>query len=147
MDVHEVTLKFEAGVDYRFTADTYLEVGWNFAQAELLVEGEEANPVIFQGVMPNKGYYAGIRVRGAVRSSSKIEHARILHGGGVDEFALEVEARITLDNVELEDNAHGASITTALQSGSADLSITGTDEAPLTVNCEALTTLPTGGTF
>jgi hypothetical protein len=139
---------FEAGVEYRFAADARLEIGWNSNDAEIQVLGSEAAPVVFRGASEEAGFWHGIEILSNVLSSSRIEHARILHGGGDLNPALFVDAPITLVDVTLEDNETGMWLSEeGLDEDSARLSITGTEGAPLTVEPNALVALPRGGSF
>jgi hypothetical protein len=148
VNVHDVELSFAAGVDYRFAADGFLDIGWNGNETELHIDGQSAEPVVFQGAEPTQGYWRGIRVGSGVLSSSTIANAEVMHAGGLDTPALEIEARITLDGVTLEDNALGFVLAGPLQPGSKDLTVTGTQNgAPVVARASSLTSLPQGGSF
>ncbi len=148
MDVTEAAVEFEAGVEYRFLADTDLEVGWNGSDATLTVSGTEAEPVVFRGQGEEAGYWAGVVVQRNVRSDSVMRHARILHAGGSDAPALSLDAPILLDHVSLEQNETGVFISgEGLHADSRNLSVTTTESDPLVIEPDALTSLPEGGTF
>lgn len=139
---------FEAGVEYRLDADAYIEVGWNGTAPVLSVDGTSRNPVVFRGVREQAGLWAGLIVRSNVATDSALSHTVIRHAGGDSTSALHLEAPIKLDSVSLEDNAQGAWISEAgVHEDSKNLTITGTEAAPLTVEPNALVTLPQGGTF
>lgn len=141
-------LTFEAGVEYRFARDTYLDVGWNSNDAEFQVEGTEAEPVVFRGENDDIGSWYGIYVGRNVTSNSTITHAEIHHAGVDGGYALVVHAAVALQDVVLQDNAHGAWISNSgLSADSANLTITSTGDIPLTVEPNALVSLPEGGTF
>ena len=140
-------LTYDAGVDYRFTADASLEVGWNSSDPSLFVNGTEADPVVFRGVNAEQGYWDGIIIRGNVLSNTTLSHVQILHAGA-NMPALTVSALVTLDNVSLEDCGTGARIDEqGVSEDSQNLSITGTAGVPLTVPPNALVSLPEGGDF
>jgi hypothetical protein len=145
--VRAIALTFEAGVDYRFAADGFLDIGWNNNAAELQVEGTEADPVVFQGLMPTEGYYRGLNVGAQVLSSSTIANMEVKHGGGLDTYALALRAQIHVDGLTLEDNTKGLHIAGPLQPGGQNLSVTGTNGVPVTIHPTALTSLPEGGSF
>jgi len=141
-------LTFEEGVEYRFTTDTDLEIGWNSSDAELQVKGSEDAPVIFRGEDDEAGAWGGLIIGPNVRTDSTLEYLEIRHGGGNDTRPLRVNAAIVLDHVTLEDNAVEAYIAAVgVAASSTELSITGSGAHALTVHPDALTSLPEGGTF
>lgn len=142
------TAHFDAGVEYQFAADAYLEVGWNSNDAIVEIAGTAEAPVVFRGVDEAPGYWGGLLVRNNVRTSSTIANLILRHGGGAGDPALRIEAAIQLNDVTLELNETGAWIgAQGLDEASANLSITTTEAVPLTVPPNALITLPEGGTF
>lgn len=141
-------LTFAAGVDYRFTADTYLEVGWNSSDAELQIEGTEAEPVRFSGDSNTPGFWGGLLIGNAVRSNSKLSYLELEDAGGSTHPAIEFAAPVIVDHVSLANNELGVYVgAKGLETTSSDLSITTTAGVPLTVAPDALVTLPTGGSF
>jgi hypothetical protein len=145
------TAHFDAGVEYQFAADAYLEVGWNSSDAILEIVGTAAAPVVFRGVDETPGYWGGLLVRRNVRTSSTISNLVLRHGGGSGgpgESALRIEAAIQINDVKLELNETGAHIgAQGLDDASTNLSITTTEAVPLTVPPNALISLPEGGVF
>lgn len=142
------TAHFDAGVEYQFAADAYLEIGWNSNDAIIEVAGTTEAPVVFRGVDETPGYWGGLLIRNNVRTSSTIANLTLRHGGGSGEPALRIESAIQLNDVKLELNETGAWIgAQGLDGDSANLSVTTTDTVPLTVLPDALITLPEGGTF
>ncbi len=142
-------LTIEAGVDYRFSADTFMEVGWNSSDPTLFINGTETDPVVFQGEADEAGFWRSLLVGINVRTNSNISYLTVREGGGDENPALSVRSAITLDNVTLEDNETGALIgAQGLDPDSANLTITGTEGIPLTVaGANALVTLPQGGSY
>jgi hypothetical protein len=142
------TAHFDAGVEYQFAADAYLEVGWNSSDAILEIAGTAEAPVVFRGVDETPGYWGGLLVRNNVRTSSTIANLTLRHGGGSGEPALRIDSAIRLNDVKLELNETGAQIgAQGLDEASANLSITTTEAVPLTVVPNALISLPEGGVF
>lgn len=143
------TLTIEAGVDYRFSADTFVDVGYNSSDPTLFIEGTEDAPVIFQGQSNEPGYWRGLSIGTNVRTNSEIKHLTIRDGGGDDYAALHVRAAITLSDVTLEGNEKGALIgNKGLDPDSANLTISDTAGVPLTVEGpDALVALPKGGSY
>jgi hypothetical protein len=141
-------LTFEAGVEYRFATDTDLEIGWNSSDAEIQVEGTESEPVIFRGEDAEAGAWGGLVIGTNVRTDSKLEYLQIRHGGGNETRPLSLGAAIVVDHVLLDDNALEAYIDRAgTAATSTDLTISGSGAHPLSVHPNALTLLPTGGSF
>lgn len=141
------TLHFDAGVEYQLAADAQLEVGWNGNDAVLEIAGTADAPVVFRGVDETPGYWRDLLIRSNVRTSSTISHLVLRHAGG-GAAALRVESAIQLNDVLLEDNETGAWIgAQGLDEASANLSITTTEGMPLTVQPNALISLPEGGDF
>lgn len=149
MDVRDsVELVFEAGVVYRFASDADLEVGWNGTDPTLLIQGTEDAPVVFEGQASEPGYWGGLTIGSGVRSNSTIEHLTLRHAGAEPAEALSIAAAITLTHVHLEDNENGAWIgAQGLDPDSSNLSIMGTEGVPLTVEADALVSIPQGGEF
>ncbi len=149
VEVSAPHLTFDAGVEYRFAIDTSLELGWNANATTLSVNGTEAAPVLFRGAESRPGYWSSILVDRSVAPDSVISHAKISDGGSLDKFAVSVAAPIQLEDVVLEDNENGLFVARyGLQPTSRNLTITKTSKSPpLTVDPDALITLPTGGSF
>jgi hypothetical protein len=142
------TILFAAGVEYRFAADTNLEVGWNSGAVSIGVNGTEDEPVVFRGQTEQAGYWGGVFIRGNVRSDSKLSYLQIRHGGGESVYALDVESAVVLDHVELVDNEWGMRVNEdGLDEDSTSLTIMGTESYPLTIDPEAIVTIPSGGAF
>lgn len=78
------TVTFKEGVEYRFSEDADMVVGWRNDPAEIQVEGTENNPVVFTSYRadngPQPGDWNGIRIEGGTRSSS-IQYASFHYGG------------------------------------------------------------------
>lgn len=149
VDVHNgAELTFEAGVEYRFNPDVDMEIGWNSNEARLLVSGTADNPVVFRGGAEEPGFWHGFIIRPNVTSNSVIEYADFRHAGGDDVYAMNITAPITLQNVTFQDNATGVFIAEqGLDADSENLSITGTEGPPLTIDPDALVTVPQGGDY
>ena len=149
VDVYqEAVMVFEAGVDYRFGADTRLTIGWNSQVAELQVEGTEEAPVTFQGQVDQSGFWASFMVNRNVVSSSTIRHAVFSHGGALDNDTLVLDAPITIDHVTLQDNEHGVRISQeGVKSGSSNLTVTGTKDVPLSTEPNGMLVLPLSESF
>lgn len=148
LDVYEdAELVFEAGVDWRFAVDTDLEIGWNSQAATLFVDGTAEAPVIFAGETADPGYWVGLIIQGNVTSNSRLSHAIFRDGGG-GQPVLSVRAPITLEHLAFEANELGVHVAAqGLADGSTDLTITGTMGPPLTVEADAITSVPTGGAY
>lgn len=141
-------LTFKAGVEYRFATDTDLEIGWNANDAEIRVEGTEADPVVFRGEDAEAGAWGGLIVGTNVRTDSELSYLQIHHGGGNETRPLSIYAAIVVDHVTLEDNRLEAYIGDhGLAASSSSLTITGSGAHALTVHPNAIALLPTGGAY
>lgn len=141
-------VEYAPGVVYKFSADAYIEYGWNGNDATVRIQGTEEAPVIFEGVEPDAGYWRGVSFESNVRSSSSVSHWVLRHAGGDDQFALEISSPIKFTDVTLDANEKGAWISAkGVHKDSANLTITGTEGVPLTVAPDALVTIPRGGEF
>lgn len=140
------SVTFEAGVEYRFGTDATLDVGWNSGAAEIQVAGTEEAPVVFRGRSQDPGYWEGVIIGRNVLSSSSLNHLFIHDGGGSEQPVVDVGAEITLNHVTLIDNETGMLVRgDGVDTDSTTLTITGTEGYPLTVEPEAVVTLPKGG--
>ncbi|HEX4340707.1 MAG TPA: hypothetical protein VH062_32585 [Polyangiaceae bacterium] len=141
------TVTFDAGIEYRVAATHQLRIGYNSGGSTIAVEGTAAAPVTFRGETAVSGNWNGILIDSSVTSNSHIRYAKILHAGRSTP-ALNISAPITLDNVSLDKNKAGVQIGDGgLNPDSTMLSITGTADVPLTIQMNAIPTLPTGGSF
>lgn len=143
------TFEIEAGVNFQFSSDKFLEVGWNGGDSTFFVNGTEDEPVVFEGQSAEAGYWHGVIVGNNVRTNSKVSYLTIAHAGGDNNSALSIKAAITLDHVRLDANENGVLIgKQGLDPDSDNLTITGTESVPLTVEQpDALVTLPQNGTY
>lgn len=144
----QAVVTFEAGVEYRFVADTEFEVGAFANVATFNVTGTEQAPVVFRGQQQEPGYWHGVIIGPNVSSASSVVHLEVRDAGGGEYYALDVEAPLTMQHVSLRGNSEGARLgETGLSPQSTDWSIQGGEHAPLTVHPNALTRIPTGGDY
>jgi len=140
-------LTFEAGVDYRFAADTGLEVGWNANKATIVAKGTETAPVVFQGLTEEPGSWAGLAIQSQVSTDSTLEHVRVLYGGGVKTPPLALRQSITLVDVQVLNAASPALLAQPPQPDSSALVIRGCTSYPLDASLVSLPRLPPGSSF
>lgn len=141
-------LTFEAGVDYRFTPDRTLTIGWNSTTAGVHVNGTAAAPVKFNALEDITSQWAGILVETNVTTNSNLTFMEVRRGGSNTTPALELRAAVLVDNVKLEDNVTGMEISDkGLATGSKNLTISKTKGRPLSIVPDGLFTLPQGSTF
>jgi len=80
---HRVT--FEAGVEYRFSQDSFMIIGWRNDAASIFVEGTEEDPVVFtshrEGDGAAPGDWRGLQLQGGTGSDSSLRHAVFRYGG------------------------------------------------------------------
>lgn len=90
----EPSLTFEAGVEYQFCEDCFIQMGWRSDAASLFVEGAEDDPVVFtsaRGADAEPGDWNGIELLGGLQPDSVIEHAEFYYGGKQDSGNLIVD--------------------------------------------------------
>ena len=84
IDVHEgATLTIDAGVEMRFSADQWLEVG-DDGEGKLVAIGSEAEPIVFTSQTPATGaagQWYGLFFRAGTLDGSTLRHAVIRFGG------------------------------------------------------------------
>lgn len=141
-------VEYAPGVVYKFSSDAYIDYGWNNNDPTVRIQGTEDAPVIFEGVEPEAGYWHGITFGSNVRSSSSVSGWVVRHAGGDDNFALEISSPIKLTDVTLDANEKGAWFSAkGVHKDSANLNISGTEGVPLTLEPDALVTIPQDGDF
>jgi len=146
MIAYNVTLDFEAGIDYRFAADSGLDVGWNSGMATITVAGTAANPVVFSGVTEKPGSWMGINIGRNVSTDSVLSHTQFLYGG-TGRAPFSVYAKITLEDILVADSATPPIIGVPLPATSKNFSVSGSAGVALVSNMVSLTGIPRGGSF
>jgi hypothetical protein len=148
LDVFDVAITFDPGVEYSVAEDRTLEVGWNTRTSNLHVNGTASQPVMFRGDVRMPGSWGGVQVRKSVLSTSVISHLEIHDAGSSNQPALLIQSDITLDDVRLDGNLVGARIEeSGVSANSTGLSITNTGGAPLTIVPDAIVSVPRGGSY
>lgn len=148
LQIRAVEVVFEPGVSYLFGPDGSMEIGWNGNAATVTAEGTKDAPIVFDGVMKESGYWQGIKIQNKVTSNSLLSHVEIRHAGGNGAYALEVYAPITLADLTLSDNDAGAYIAAqGLDADSKNVTITKGEQRPLTIQPNALVSLPASSSF
>lgn len=77
------TVTFDAGVEYRFSSDAFMVVGFGNSIGTLSVNGELGNPVVFTSgaATPAPGDWDGLQLGPRVQTGSSITHAEFRFGG------------------------------------------------------------------
>jgi hypothetical protein len=141
-------LTIEAGVEYLFGADATLEIGWNGTKPNFAVNGTTAQPVVFGGTTAMPGWWGGIEIVAGTLTSSKLANVTVRDGGANDNFPLDVQAAVALENVSVTGNLRGLSVgKNGLASTSTNLSSTANGGPALTTVAEALASIPSDGSF
>jgi hypothetical protein len=136
-------LLIESGVEWRAAADVTLELGWNNSSTTVQIQGTSAAPVVFRS-FSDSASWGGLLVGAQVTTDSKIAYTEVRQAGQGREFGVEIDAKITLDQVTLRNNLKGLSIeAVGLSKDSKGLLITGTQDRPLTVRTNGLFSVPT----
>jgi hypothetical protein len=148
LQIQVADVVIDPAVHYLLGPDASIQVGWNGNAATFTAAGTSDGPIVFDGTSSEPGFWKGINVVRKVTSNSKLSNVEIRHAGGNGVYALEVSAPITLDGVLLSDNDAGAHIAAqGLDKASKNLTITKGEQRPLTVEPDALVSLPEGGAF
>jgi hypothetical protein len=146
MNVANVTMDIDPGVDYRFVVDAFLDVGWNSNPVTFRVSGTAAEPVVFQGLTETKGSWGGVIIEPTVSTDSFLTNVQVLFGG-TGAIPLGLHAKITVQDVLVADSATPPAITAQLTPESKNFTVTRCDGVALDSNMEALTGLPRGGSL
>lgn len=148
LEVTADRLELQAGVQYEFASGRSLLIGAYSNTTAFVVSGTEDNPVAFRGAEATPGFWGGIDIADSSSIESVLRHATIADGGDDDAYALTVDRDITIDHLQLTDNAAGMWIgERGLQETSSMLSIDNTQAVPLSIAPNAWATLPRGGSF
>ncbi|MEQ9322085.1 MAG: hypothetical protein RIF41_23150, partial [Polyangiaceae bacterium] len=77
------TIVFEAGVEYRFQTDSYMDIGFGGSEATILCQGTAEAPVVFtsEGDAGPAGTWQGLRLSVGTLSSSTLSHCHFYDGG------------------------------------------------------------------
>lgn len=141
-------LTFEAGVQYRIAKGRRLVVNADpMAESVLQILGTADAPVSITGGEPEKGYWKDFVVGSQVSASSTISHLLISDGGAADVPVFTLRRSIALSDVTFTNNQAGAYFAVAPAPGSKNVSSTGNDGHPLTIESQVLTVIPAGGKF
>jgi len=98
---------FEAGVEYQFCQDCYINVGWRNDPGAIYVRGTEDKPVVFTSSRetPQAGDWNGISLLSGTTSDSEINFARFEYGGKPTEAALLIDGgQGTIHNSSFSDS-------------------------------------------
>ena len=146
--MEQAAVTFEAGVEYQFASDVEFEVGAFANIATWNVNGTAQAPVVFRGLVEQPGYWRGVIVGANVSSASSVEYLELRDGGGGSSYVLDVNAPMTVNNLTLVGNELGARIgETGLTDDCSNWTVSGSGAEPLTVHPNALTRIPTGGSY
>jgi hypothetical protein len=133
----------EAGVDYQMDSDASLSIGAEGEAATALFLGTELEPVTFSGTVAAAGSWRGIALTANASAESQLSHVTISHAGQGGEAALDLQAKVTLDDVLVTESSTGVEIgAQGLSTESTGLTVTATGGAPLHIAANALLSLP-----
>jgi hypothetical protein len=141
-------LTFEAGVQYLIAKGRRLVATADpMAESELQILGSPDAPVLIAGSEPVKGHWKDFVVGSQVSETSTISHLVISDAGAEGVPAFTLRRSIALQGVTLTNSQTGAYFAVAPLAGSANVSSTGNDGYPLTIEPQVLTALPAGGAY
>jgi len=105
------TIVFEAGVEYQFQFDAYMDIGFGGSEATILCEGTEDAPVLFtsDGDAGPAGAWKGLRLSAGTMSNSTLSHCHFRYGGLSEHANLRMAASAVVENCHFESSA-GAGI-------------------------------------
>ncbi|HEX2881407.1 MAG TPA: hypothetical protein VHO25_17885 [Polyangiaceae bacterium] len=133
----------QAGVDYQMDADASLVIGAEGEAATALLLGTELEPVKFSGTAAASGSWRGIALTANASAESQLSHVEIRHAGQGGDAALDLQSKITLDDVLVTESNTGVEIgAQGLSAESTELTVTATGGAPLHIAANALSSLP-----
>lgn len=141
------TITIMPGTEIFMDTDATLEIGWNSSEAAILAEGTPTAPIRFCGksLTAEKGYWGGITVGSNVTSNSVLRNVLISDAAGAD-YALELDADITIDNVQIRNGEKDGVRAFDFKEGSRSLSVEGVGGSAVLFDGEgAITRFPLGG--
>ncbi|MEY4512659.1 MAG: hypothetical protein RLZZ450_4781 [Pseudomonadota bacterium] len=146
-NVTGVTLTIMPGTEIFMDVDATLEIGWNNSEGAILAEGTPTAPIRFCGksATAEKGYWGGITLGSNVTSNSVLRNVLISDGAGADN-ALELQADVTVDNVQIRNGEKDGVWATDFKEGSRALSVEGVGGSAVVFKGEgAISRFPLGG--
>ncbi len=141
-------LTLEAGVEYRVVPGKALHIGWNGSTAGIHANGTASAPVVFRSQADNTNAWIGMTFEPNVLIDSNLTYTEIHNAGANGSPALSIESAVHVDHLSLIGNAVGMEIAkSGLAADSKNLSITQPAARPLTIDPDAIFTLPQGGSL
>ncbi len=143
-----VKITIEAGTTFVMESDSSIEFGWNSNAASVFARGTAAAPIRFCGKAAQAGYFDRIIVGAKVTSDSVLENVIISDGGQATRAALELNAPVLVNNVQvLRSGAEGV-VASDFKDGSQKLTVMGAAKIGVALLTQgAVTHLPLGGGF
>lgn len=143
------SVTLNAGAKFVMGPDSRFEFAWAGNGGTLKIEGTAAKPVVFEGEVKEPGSWQGVWVNRAAATASSIKHLEVHHGGSDDYGALYVVSKIALNDVKIQDaKSWGLEVgDEGLKSGSANVTVIGTQGYPIRMRAEAVLDTPVGGQF
>jgi hypothetical protein len=99
------SLDLTPGSVFVANVNSVIDVGWNSNTATLRAVGTAALPIVFRGLDPVRGSWAGFAIRGAVLSATTFDHVQIRHAGRANAGALDLAREISVTNTTITDSA------------------------------------------
>lgn len=137
-------LTIAAGTTILMAPDAQIDITHG---GDLRAEGTESEPVRFCAAEENASSWRSIRF---LRSSNgSLQHVLIMHGGGGESAAaLELQAPVLVENVQVRQSASAGVIASSFRARSHTLSVEASGSAPVILtNADSLTSFPVGGQF
>ena len=142
------TLTIAPGTEVYMDVDSTLYIGWNNAQAALIADGTPAAPIRICGKLAEPGFWGTIAIESNVTSDSVLRNVLIADGAGENGPALDLDADLTVDNLQIRNVVHSGLLASDFKAGSRQLSVEGSmGPAVVLTGVGAITRFPLGGYF
>lgn len=141
------TLTIMPGTEIFMDVDSSIEIGWSNAAAAIIADGTAQAPIRFCGTTADKGFWRTISIGSNVTSNSVLRNVLIADAAG-DRAALELDADITIDNVQVRNAELDGVLARDFAPNSRLLSVFGAGRTPIVfLTAPAVERFPRGGTF
>ena len=140
-------LTIAPGTRVLFEPGSELDVGYNGTKPTLIADGTAAAPISFCGVRDEPGSWGKLRFRSAVAGESVLRNVLVANGGR-DDAALQVDADMMVDNVQVHGSGQDGVWAADFKAGSRGLSVSGSGKLAVVLTASAAASdFPLGGTF
>jgi hypothetical protein len=141
---NEPTIRILPGTKFIVAIDSEIEFGGQGTRPTIIAEGTPEAPILFCGEAGTRGYWSRLIVRENVKPESVLRNVLVADAGGVaSEGALEVDAPITLQGIQVR-NANQAGVRASIfGANSHTLIVKGSARSATLNSISAVDTFPT----